>query len=208
MPSSQSIQQTYDRFSLFYDLIFRPLLESGRQKAIETMNLPIGAKILEIGVGTGLSLDFYPEDINLTAFDYSLGMLKESKKKLESKKHCSTDLLQMDVQQMAFADDSFDYILAAYVLTVVEDTAKAVKEIFRIARPGAKIVLINHLRSNGKFWGAIEDFFNPLFAGIGLFTLDRDLLGILKECGATNIKIEPSTFLRLHHIVSFNTPSR
>ncbi|MGM0599061.1 MAG: class I SAM-dependent methyltransferase [Candidatus Rifleibacteriota bacterium] len=207
MANSQSIQETYDKFSSTYDLFLRPFLESGRANAIEHLSPAADAKVLEVGIGTGLSLDYYSDDISLTAFDFSLGMLKESKKKTEScDDYCKTDLLQMDVQSMAFADNSFDYILSAYVLTVVEDTAKAVKEIFRVAKPGAKIVLINHLRSNSSILGAIEDLFHPIFSGLGLFTLDRDLVEILRDAGAQNIKIEPSNFLRLHHIISFNTP--
>ncbi len=206
MPSSQSIQQTYDRFSAGYDFIFKPWLKSGIEKAIQTLCPPPGAHILEIGIGTGLSLDYYPENVYLTAFDYSHGMLRESKKKLAQKHGFKASLMQMDVHKMAFADNSFDYILSAYVLTVVENPEKAVKEIFRIARPGARVVLINHLRSDNLLMGAIEDFFHPIFSGIGLFTLDRDLLGILKDCGAENIEVEPSTFLRLHHIISFNVP--
>ncbi len=206
MPNSQIIQQTYDRIGSAYDFFFRSLLESGRIKALEALNPPVGAHVLEIGIGTGLTLDFYPKDIKLTAFDFSFGMLKESQKKLQSRSACSCDLLQMDVQNMSFANHSFDYILAAYVITVVEDTARAVRELFRVAKPGARVVLINHLRSDSQIFGLIETIFNPIFSGIGLFTLDRDLLGILKECGAENIEVTPSNFFRLHHIISFTTP--
>ncbi len=206
MPSSQSIQQTYDRFSTGYDFIFKPWLKSGIEKAIQILCPPPGSQILEVGIGTGLSLDYYPRNVNLTAFDYSRGMLNESKKKLEHKPFFNANLMQMDVHNMAFADNSFDFILSAYVLTVVENPEKAVKEIFRVARPGARVVLINHLRSDNWLMGAIEDFFHPIFSGIGLFTLDRDLLGILKDCGAEDIEVEPSTFLRLHHIISFKVP--
>ncbi|MEW6711169.1 MAG: methyltransferase domain-containing protein [Candidatus Riflebacteria bacterium] len=208
MPSSQSIQNTYDRFSSAYDFICRPLLESGREKAVEILRPRSGEKILEIGIGTGLSLDFYPEGINLTAFDYSMGMLKESRKKLDECRNFRAALMQMDVQKMAFTDNSFDCIIAAYVLTVVEDTEKAVEEIFRVSRPGARVVLINHLRSANKFFGAIEDLFHPIFSGIGLFTLDRDLLGIIRKLGAENLRIEPSNLLGLHHVISFTTPKR
>lgn len=206
MSSSQNIQQTYDYFSASYDLVFKPWLESGIEKAIKILCPPPGAQILEIGIGTGLSLDYYPKDVCLTAFDYSQGMLRKSKNKLEQKHGFQASLLQMDVHQMAFADNSFDYILAAYVLTVVENLEKAVKEIFRIARPGARVVLINHLCSNNLLVRAIENLLNPIFSRIGLFTLGRDLIGILNDNGAENIEVEPSTFLRLHHIISFNVP--
>ncbi|GAB4267804.1 MAG: hypothetical protein Kow0029_02590 [Candidatus Rifleibacteriota bacterium] len=208
MANSQTIQQTYDRFSSCYDLIFSPFLESGRAKAIEELNLPRGAKVLEIGIGTGLSLDYFPKHINLTAFDYSFGMLKQSKAKTSGSNTCATNLLQMDVEQMAFADNTFDFVIAAYVLTVVENTEKAVEELFRVARPDAKVVLINHLRSENKILGMIEDFFHPVFSGLGLFTLDKNLVKILKQYGAENLSIKPASFLRLHHIVSFNIPQR
>jgi phosphatidylethanolamine/phosphatidyl-N-methylethanolamine N-methyltransferase len=208
LPSSPVIQQTYDKFSSTYDFVLKPFLESGRAKAIEKMNLAHNASVLEVGIGTGLSLDFYPPGIDLTAFDFSLGMLGVSQKKTTEASSCNTSLLQMDVQKMAFADNSFDYILSAYVLTVVEDTEKAVKEIFRVARPNARVVLINHLRSQNRFWAAIETFFHPVFSGIGLFTLDRDLINILETCGAKNIEVEPANFLRMHHIISFTTPQK
>ncbi len=208
MPNSQTIQHTYDKFSSLYDFCLKPFLESGRAKAIEILGPHRNAQVLEVGIGTGLSLDFYPQDIQFTAFDFSLGMLKVSHNKTMSKNYCATSLMQMDVQNMAFCDNSFDYILSAYVITVVEDTEKAVREIFRVAKPGAKVVLINHLKSQNKVWAAIEAFFHPVFSGIGLFTLDRDLLKILENSGAENIEVEPANFLRLHHIISFTVPHR
>ena len=205
--NSQSIKQTYDRFSSLYDLIFKPWLEFGRQRAIELLAPRSGARVLEIGVGTGLSLEYYPPDIEVLGFDYSLGMLRESQVKAKEMSHCPVSLMQMDAQNMAFADNSFDYLMAAYVLTVVPDPRKAVREIFRVARPGAKVVIINYICSNNRLMSIIEDIFHPVFASLGLFTLKHDLPGLLKQYGAKNIKIEPTSFLNLHHIVSFTVPA-
>lgn len=205
--NSQSIKQTYDRFSSLYDLIFKPWLEFGRQRAIELLAPRSGARVLEIGVGTGLSLEYYPTDIEVLGFDYSLGMLRESQVKAREMSHCPVSLMQMDAQNMAFADNSFDYLMAAYVLTVVPDPRKAVREIFRVARPGAKVVIINYICSNNRLMGIIEDIFHPVFASLGLFTLKHDLPGLLKQYGAKDIKFEPTSLLNLHHIVSFTVPA-
>lgn len=206
MISSQNIQHTYDRVSSLYDLFFKPWLESGRERAVEVLDPAAGSKILEIGVGTGLGLEYYPRDVEVIGFDYSFGMLKESKQKAYTSK-CRVNLVQMDVENLAFADHSFDYLIGAYVLTVVSDPGKAIKEIFRVARPGARVVLVNYLRSRGKIMGVIEDLFHPIFSRLGLFTLDHDLPGLLKQNGADNIRTEPTSFLRTHHIISFTTPA-
>lgn len=207
MITAQSIKHTYDRFSSLYDLIFKPYLESGRKRAIELLNPGKEACVLEIGVGTGLSLEYYPPNIELTGFDYSLGMLRQAKNKAASSSRCPVKLLQMDVQNMAFADNSFNYLMAAYVLTVVPDPEKAIKELFRVARPGARVVLINYLCSSNKLMSIIENIFHPVFSSIGLFTLKHDLPSLIKQNGAQNVRIEPTSFLKLHHIVSFTVPA-
>lgn len=207
MITAQSIKQTYDRFSSLYDLIFKPFLESGRERAIDLLNPGRESRVLEIGVGTGLGFEYYPPGIELTGFDYSSGMLRQARSKAVSSSRCSVRLLQMDVQNMAFADNSFDYLMAAYVLTVVPDPEKAIKELFRVARPGAKVVLINYLCSNNKLMSIIENIFHPVFASIGLFTLKHDLRGLIEQNGAQNVRIEPTSFLNLHHIISFTVPA-
>lgn len=206
--ATQLIQQTYDRFSSLYDIFFKPWLEFGRRDAIEKLDLRKGDRILEVGVGTGLSFEYYPPDVDVIGFDYSDGMLKQSRGKLEHEVPCAVQLLQMDAQAMAFADGSFDKVFAAYVMTVVPDATKAIKELMRVARPGAKVVLINHLRSKNRFLSWFEDVFHPLFSEIGLFTLDQDLLNLLEQCGIRDIEIEPTSVSRLHHLISFTVPEK
>lgn len=200
------IKKTYDRFSSLYDPILKPCLEFGRKRSIELLEPTSGAKILEIGVGTGLSLEYYPPNVEVIGFDYSFGMLSEAQIKTKKINHYSTHLIQMDAQNMAFTDCSFDYVFAAYVLTVVPDPSKAIAELFRVARPGAKIVIINYICNKNKFIGLIENAFHPIFASTGLFTLNHDLLGLLKNRGANDIKVEPTSFLSTHFIISFTVP--
>lgn len=205
MQSASTVQHAYDRYSSFYDLFFKPWLEDGHRIAVEQLDLCPGQSVLEVGVGTGLSLEYYPPNASVIGFDFSHGMLRKSRKRAEDCS-CPTQLLQMDVSRMAFAPRSFDRILAAYVLTVVPDTRRAIHEILRVARPGAKVVLINHLRSQNPVLAWIEDRFHPLFSKLGLFTLDRDLLAILDSCGIREYTLTPTTFLGLHHVISFKVP--
>lgn len=207
MIRSPSVQETYDRCSSFYDLFFKPWLECGRQRAVELLELRNKDDLLEIGVGTGLSFPFYPFHIRVVGFDFSEGMLRQSKPKAQSDASCPVDLVQMDVQHMAFPDNSFDRVMAAYVLTVVPDPRKALEEIFRVAKPGAKVVLMNHLRSPNRLWSSIEDTFHPLFSRIGLFTLDRDLLELIRSFHPDDLATEPTSIFGIHHLVSFTVPT-
>ncbi|NLI76039.1 MAG: methyltransferase domain-containing protein [Candidatus Riflebacteria bacterium] len=208
MITSTVIRQTYDRCSSFYDLFFKPWLEFGRRQAVDALMVQAGDTVLEIGVGTGLSFEFYPPDIRVVGFDYSHGMLQGSKEKAVTAAPCAVDLLQMDVQAMAFPEGSFDRVMAAYVLTVVPDIHRAIAEILRVARPGARVVLLNHLRSTNPLLSWIEDTFHPLFARIGLFTLDRDLLSILESFDLLDLQVEPTSWFGLHHVISFTVPGR
>jgi len=201
--TSQIVQQTYNRCSSLYDLVLKPWLAAGRAEAVQLLDPVAGDRVLEIGVGTGLNFEYYPTGIDVIGFDYSEGMLQQAARAAKDAS-CPIHLTQMDVQKMAFPDDSFSKIVAAYVMTVVPNTAQAVRELIRVARPGARVVFINHLRPTSPFLAWLEDLTHPLFARIGLFTLDRDLLGILGSFPQiTDLEIKPTSEFRLHYIISF-----
>jgi ubiquinone/menaquinone biosynthesis C-methylase UbiE len=208
LTSSQSIQETYDRVSSLYDIVFKPFLESGRKRAIEVLAPSRNAHILDIGIGTGLGLDFFPADVQVTGFDFSHGMLRESKKKSQKACPCNLSLLQMDVQQMALPDNSFDYIMASYVLTVVNKPKQAIKEILRVAKPNAKVVIVNRLRSQNSFFRFFEDLLEPVFSRMGLFSINRDLVGLLKSVGVKEMKLEAFSTFKTHYLISFNVPEK
>lgn len=204
MLSNIIIQDTYDFCSNFYDSIFEVWLSDGLKLGIQCLGLKTNETVLEIGVGTGLSFKHYPPNVKVVAFDYSLGMLKEARKKILENNLSNITLLQMDAQNIAFASNSFNKIFAAYVLTVVPDLQKVMNEIFRVAKHGAKVVIINHLPKREGIVAKIEKWLNPVFSKIGLFTLNRDIIDELKNYKVANLEIIPTNCLALHHVISFN----
>ncbi len=203
--SAQTIADTYDRCSSCYDFFLKPWLEAGRPRAMELLDVAPHHRVLEVGVGTGLSFAHYPEGSNVVGVDFSAGMLRQARRRVSASKAGSqVELMQSDAQHLPFPDASFDRILAAYVLTVVPDTALAVRELLRVLRPDGRVVLINHLRSENKLLAWLEDVLHPVFSRIGLFTLDRDLLGILSREGAARPELEPTSIVGLHYIIAFS----
>lgn len=206
---TQVIADIYDRCSGVYDWVLKPWLEAGRGRAMELLDVRPQDRLLEVGVGTGLSFDFYPRRCRqAVAFDFSAGMLRQARRRLEANTGPDVGLLQANAERLPFADHSFDRVLAAYVMTVVPDTSRAVAELLRVVRPGGRVVLINHLRSKNQVLSVLEDWLHPFFSRIGLFTLDRDLLGILRAHGVTEPELESTSMLGLHYLIAFDKPWR
>src|SRR5687768_3388883 len=113
----------YHRLSGLYDGLFAPFFGGHSKRAIRILNFPAGARVLEVGVGTGATLDAYPAHAQITGIDLSGGMLRLARQKVERKGWKHIELQQMDALDMQFADDSFDYVLGFHIVTVVPDHA-------------------------------------------------------------------------------------
>ena len=118
----EQIERTYSQYAGFYDLIFDHILQPGRRAAVRALAPQPGDRILEIGIGTGLSVPFYPLDCHITGIDLSAPMLREAEKKraTEYPLH-ALDLIEMDATKLEFPDGHFDRVLASYVLSTVPD---------------------------------------------------------------------------------------
>jgi phosphatidylethanolamine/phosphatidyl-N-methylethanolamine N-methyltransferase len=125
---SASIVAAYKRYARNYDLIFGCILNPGRRLVVEKMKCLRGQKVLEVGVGTGLSLPFYPEYTAVVGIDLSTHMLARAHKRVSSNGLCKAALSLMDAQIMSFAEGSFDKVVAMYVATVVPDPQAMVSE--------------------------------------------------------------------------------
>ena len=111
-------------------------------------------EVLEIGIGTGVNLEFYPEDVSVTGIDFSPKMLEKARKKAD-KLTQNINILEMDVERLDFADDSFDTVVATCVFCSVPNPIQGLKEVRRVTKPSGKIILLEHMRSGNEFIGNV-----------------------------------------------------
>jgi phosphatidylethanolamine/phosphatidyl-N-methylethanolamine N-methyltransferase len=162
--SIELAQRGYRRFASLYDLFFGASLQPGRRIALEALDPRPGERILEVGVGTGLSLPLYPGDVHVTGIDISRDMLAKAMARVRKLRLLQVGgLLQMDAQRMAFANASFDKAAVMYAISGLHDPVRAVREIERVCRPGATIVIAGHFGSRGLLLRACERLLAPIY---------------------------------------------
>ena len=144
------------------------------------MGIKPGDRLLEVGVGTGLNADLYPSYSAVTGIDLSSSMLEKARERIARKGVRNVRLLQMDAANLKFADDSFDIVYAPYVISVVPDPVAVTREMRRVCRPGGRIVIVNHFRSDNPVMARIERMISPLTVHVG-FKSDLDLPAFLAQ---------------------------
>ncbi|MCS6787426.1 MAG: class I SAM-dependent methyltransferase [Thiobacillaceae bacterium] len=163
-----TILRTYRRYARNYDRYFGPILQPGRRSIVERLRCRAGERILEVGVGTGLSLPLYPGGVHVVGIDISAEMLAQAHARLvhEHLAH-RVSLVRMDAERMAFADDSFDKVVAMYVVSVVPDPVRLVQEMRRVCRPGGQLYIVNHFLSPYPAIALLERAAAPLSGLLG-----------------------------------------
>lgn len=150
------VETAYARWAPIYDAVCGPVMLKGRRAAAQAAR-SIGGKILEVGVGTGLSFDDYDRSIELTGIDLSEPMLQKARAKVATGKYpFVTSLTTMDAHDMSFADATFDCVVAQFVITLVADPERVLSECHRVVKPGGRIILVNHLYSERGVAAAVE----------------------------------------------------
>src|SRR3954453_10298534 len=153
----ESVKAAYRRYASVYDAVFGPVLQSGRKAVVQALGLRPGDRVLEVGVGTGLSLPLYPRDVRITGIDVSREMLEKARRRVSRRRLANVEaLLEMDAERMSFPDASFDKVVAMYVVSVVERPAKLLEELHRVCRPHGEIFIVNHVRSDNRVVAAVE----------------------------------------------------
>jgi phosphatidylethanolamine/phosphatidyl-N-methylethanolamine N-methyltransferase len=178
MMDAKKVQRVYAVYSGFYDLIFGKMFHEPRTQAIELLGLKPGHRVLEVGVGTGLSLPIYPAHCEVTGIDLSSQMLKKGKAKVARYNLGHVRLHQMDATRMTFSADSFDAVMAAYVISTVPQPHQVIREMLRVCKPGGKIVFLNHFTNGNRLVSSIERTLSPLCKQIG-FRTDLDIHSLL-----------------------------
>lgn len=155
--ATEIIKRRYNRTSLFYDWMDQMIPSSLRQKVLNQAT----GKVLEVGIGTGTNIPYYPEGCEVTGIDFSPGMLAKARNKVHLAKVPIT-LLEMDAQNMKFPNNIFDTVIGTCVFCSVPDPIKGLKEVRRVCKPGGKIILLEHVRSENPILGLLMDLLNPV----------------------------------------------
>ena len=158
----EAVSNTYARWAPVYDATFGRITQAGRRAAVRHINAR-GGDVLEVGVGTGLSLEAYDRGLRVTGMDYSEDMLRKARARVarQGLTHVA-GLRQMDARDLDFPDDSFDTVAAMHVVSVVPEPELVMSEIARVLRPGGQVVITNHFRHERGVWAGLARAAAPL----------------------------------------------
>ena len=160
----------YSDLAVIYDSIFGRMFVDSEHEVIDYLKLRPGQRVLEVGVGTGISLDAYPPYVHVVGIDPSADMLARAEKKVRENRWSHVELREGDALKLDFPDDSFDDVTTFHVMTVVPDPVQMMREMIRVCKPGGRIVIINHFGSENPFLYFLVAVMNPITKYLGWTT--------------------------------------
>jgi phosphatidylethanolamine/phosphatidyl-N-methylethanolamine N-methyltransferase len=173
--SAPDSSSTYYKFSKYYDRFFGKAYESRIQATIQSLEIPPGSKVLELGVGTGISLAAYPSHCSVVGVDLSDAMLDHARDRVRENGWRHIDIRRMNATELEFGDHEFDYVMAFHLVSVVDDVQKLMCEMHRVCKTNGRLVIINHFRSRRWWIAPFMDCISPLTRHLGWrTTLRRD----------------------------------
>jgi phosphatidylethanolamine/phosphatidyl-N-methylethanolamine N-methyltransferase len=162
--------QAYGRWAPVYDLVFGPVFRTGRRAAIQAAQR-VGGRILEVGVGTGLSLPGYDRGTSVFGVDISAAMLERARVRVARRRLQHVEgLAVMDAEALDFPDGAFDVVVAQYVVTAVPHPERALDEFVRVVRPGGEIVITSRIGAESGLRGKVEKSLMPVTSRLGFRT--------------------------------------
>jgi phosphatidylethanolamine/phosphatidyl-N-methylethanolamine N-methyltransferase len=174
-----AVKSAYRRWAPVYDHTFGRVAAEGRKHSVEIINQGKG-RVLEVGVGTGLSLPTYGRHLEIVGIDLSPEMLEKARERVAAERLGNvTGLHEMDASDLKFADASFDTVVAMYVMTVVPDPEKVMRELSRVCRPGGEVIIVNHFSADEGMRGWVERRMAPFADMLGwrpVFDVERVLV--------------------------------
>lgn len=197
---SEHIKKVYSLYAWCYDSLFGRIFEHGRYTALHMMDVKSHESILEVGVGTGLSLPLYPKDVQVTGIDISHDMLAKARRKVQHHRLSNVSLHNMDALTMSFPNSTFDKVIASHVITVVAEPLRALHEIMRVTKNGGEIFLLNYVGCNHPFVHHIEKFISPYRDKLGLGK-HVDLHELLNKVGLSVLSERRVNFLDMCKLI-------
>jgi phosphatidylethanolamine/phosphatidyl-N-methylethanolamine N-methyltransferase len=202
----RTVEKAYARWAPIYDAVCGPIFLQGRRAAARAARR-VGGRILEIGVGTGLSFDDYDETTQITGIDLCAPMISQACARLASGRYPYVNkLMVMDAHDLSFPDRSFDCVVAQFVITLVADPERVLSECARVVRPGGEIILVNHLYSERGMSAAVERWSARPARALGLrpeFPFARLAAWARRHGGAEVIERRPILPLGVYTLVRF-----
>ena len=161
------VAEAYGRWAPVYDLVFGPVFSRGRRVAVEAAER-VGGRVIEVGVGTGLGLEHYSKRNRIVGVDISEPMLDKARERVRRLGLNNVEAIAVgDAEQLTYPDESFDVVVAQYVVTSVPHPEKALDEFARVVRPGGEIILTTRIGAEKGLRGTIEKWLMPVTSRLG-----------------------------------------
>lgn len=176
----------YSEFAPLYDKIFGKIFYNRLEQVIENLGIPPGARVLEVGAGTGTSFPAYPSHCEIIGVDLAPDMLARARQKIQENGWSHFQVMEMNALDLKFPDNTFDYVMAFHVVTVVPDPVRMIEEAKRVCKPGGRIVIVNHFTSDRRVLGSLTQALDPMTRWLGWRT-DLKLKPFIKTTG---LKVE------------------
>jgi phosphatidylethanolamine/phosphatidyl-N-methylethanolamine N-methyltransferase len=197
---SRRVLRVYETLARVYDDCFDWALGPGRRVAVGRLGVEPGQRVLEIGVGTGLSLPHYPRHCHVTGIDISEAMLERARNRAEDLDRHDIDLRVMDAHELTYPDATFDHVVAPYVISVVPEPRRVMGEIRRVCKPGGTVIVVNHFHNRNRVVGLVEGLLTPASQWIG-FRMNVPLEHVTETPGLETIHVERVNLFRLWHLL-------
>jgi ubiquinone/menaquinone biosynthesis C-methylase UbiE len=192
---TETARKRYNRAARFYDLhqAVAERLIFGRLRRRLWTKAPTTGSILEVGVGTGVNIGCYPAGAHVTAIDISDRMLARAKHRAE-RLHAAVDLALMDAQHLDFPDATFDAVVSTCVFCSVPDPVAGLCEAWRVLKPGGKLLLLEHVRSDNAVLGKVMDLMNPLMVRMSGANINRRTVENVRLAGVQDLDVGSQVF--------------
>ncbi|AZS15498.1 class I SAM-dependent methyltransferase [Paenibacillus lutimineralis] len=182
---TSKIRNRYNRVAPIFHKMDSKMMRSWRRELLSTLK----GNVLEVGIGTGANLPYYPTSVTLTGIDFSPNMLQYARERA-SELRLKVDLKEMDAQNMDFQDNTFDYVVATCVYCSVPDPVQGMKEMLRVCKPDGRVILLEHMRSENPVIGKVMDILNPITVRVSGANINRRTLDNIGNAGFTFEKNE------------------
>lgn len=182
-----STRRIYDIQSTVYEATFGRLVRKRVETAVNHLTIQPNDLVLDVGIGTGAALNYYPTDRGrIIGIDLSSGMLRLCRQRMDEQGRKNVSVFQGNALELPFGDNTFDQVFISHVISVVSDPIMLVREAQRVAKPGARILILNHFQSSNRLIALLEKWTCPFWEKIG-WRSDLALQDVIRD---THLEID------------------